>query len=267
MAYKLVIPCSDFIKSINRRNYILSEDIASLSQQEAQAVLYFSRQSRYTPIVDFPVKGGWKKVSQHSIIEGPMEQGPDTPPPVDTYEQSKEVNIIRLVPVSKLPPKLNPIEFLEYGTALDVERQKYINFMYASGLGPLTLDAFRFSTERLAEIAEEAVKRLKTKFSVTAEEGESFKMYRAMDGESVLELAVGLGNTYHYYPNVNLRAFGPAETTSCYIAKLGLDRLEEVFTTKDAQEVGLENSLRRGFMLEKKEYTKIPSEFEENIVV
>lgn len=268
MAYQLVIPCGDFIKSIDRRSYILPKDIAVLSQQEAQAVLFFTRQSRYTPIMDFPVKGGWRKVSPHSIIEGPMEQGPDTPPPADTYEQSKEVNIIRLVPVSRLPLKLTPIEFSEYGTALDLERQKYINFMYASGIEPI--NALRFSTERLTEIGEEAVKCLKTQFSVTAEEryeGTDIKMYRAKNGESILELTVGIGKTYRYYPNVNLHAFGPADATSQYIAQLGLNRLKEVFTTKDAQEVGLENSLRKGFMLEQKMFTKIPSEFDENIVV
>jgi len=264
MAYQRVIPCGDVLREVNGAKYISSEAAADLLKREEQAIIHFNRQSRYTPLMDFPVKGGWRRVSQHSIIEGPMELEPE-PTSEDSYERSRE-NIIKVVLVSRLPLKLTPIEFLEYGTAMDVERQKYINFMYASGIGGSPQELL-FASKRLDKICEDVVIRIQKMFPPVSEEGTPLRLYRATDGESILELTVGIGNTYRYYHNVNLRAFGPAETTSRYIAKLGLDRLEEVFTTKDAREVGLENSLRRGFMLEQKKLTKIPSEFEENIVV
>ena len=56
-------------------------------------------------------------------MQGPLEIEP-TLPQIVAYDRDNEI-ITRILPVSKIPLRFVSIEFLEYGTAFDSERQKY----------------------------------------------------------------------------------------------------------------------------------------------
>ena len=201
---------------------------------------FFVRNAQYTVLSDFPVKGDFKRVSPHSIIEGPVGSVPQISER-NTFDRITDVET-RVILVDKILSSFTPIELREYGPIMNVERRRYIDFMYGSE----AVEENRLPLTELTKLGEDVLQRLQ-KIAPTPVVGEStFASHTVRDDQCVLELTVGMGKTYRHYPTVYLKAFGPAEVTSHYLKQLGLERLNDLFKTKDAQEVGIENSLRRG---------------------
>lgn len=231
----------DATRGINGQRYVRPEDISKLTSGEELALVYFERSSRHTVLSDFPVKGDCKWVSPCSIIEGPLSEKPPFEKTTQNNGIMKEI-VSRLYPASQISSSFTPVELREYGTIMNGERRRYVNFMYGSE----AIEAIRLPLAGLTGLGEDVLKRLQA-IALPQVVGELLLVsHTARDSQCVLELTVGMDKRYRHYPTVYLRAFGPANATSHYIKQLGLERLNDIFKTKDAQEVGIENSLRRG---------------------
>ncbi len=248
MPYERLLRVNEnLIQSFQSGKFIKKDDAEAFVPKEEYAVLHFVRRGNYTVLYDFPVKGDFKRVSPQSIIEGPLEQAPQISER-NSFERITDTET-RVIPVHKIPDRFTPVELLEYGTALDTQRRWYIDHMFgAQSLSKLPLEELSLigeqalrnlrerATPRLIEIPTPTIPGTETKLST----------YVANVGKTSLELTIGMGNFYRFYPTAYLKVFGEVETTSRWIKELGLDRLNQVFKTKFDQEMGLENSLRKG---------------------
>ena len=212
------------LKRRGETKFLTKEDLSNLVEHSQ---LYFLRNSNSLVLHDYPVRGGYEKRLQSSMIDGPFVSAPKIKEQERLSESTNEV-LELLVPTSLMPVDFENVHLIEYGTQTDDDSLRHLRLV-GSEIDP----------KRIMKIGENILSYLHGKGHL--EQVSNFQ-YRTSLDDCLVEFTLSDNLPY---PAVSIALFGIDEIPQQLVDELRSFELEKQFAEYN-RDVGMQDSTRKG---------------------